>query len=68
MGRISSIIAGVLYAATAIALPGDLVFLADREVRPDEAAGLYYSKSCGAWPGRLTLPRGASRVRITGKV
>jgi photosystem II stability/assembly factor-like uncharacterized protein len=48
MGRISNIIAAVLCAATAIALPGDLVVLSDMEVRPDEAAGLYYLGSCRA--------------------
>jgi photosystem II stability/assembly factor-like uncharacterized protein len=41
-------VAAVLCAATAFGLPGELVVLADKEVRPDEAAGLYYLGSCDA--------------------
>jgi len=35
-------VVGVSLAAAAFALPGDLVVVSDKEVRPDEAAGLYY--------------------------
>jgi len=35
-------------AAAAYALPGDVVVISDREVAPDEAAGLYYMGSCEA--------------------
>ena len=48
MGRISHTVAGVLCAAAAVALPGELVVLSDMEVRPDEGAGLYYLGSCDA--------------------
>jgi photosystem II stability/assembly factor-like uncharacterized protein len=41
-------VAGVLFAAAAYALPGDLVVVSDKEVRPDEAAGFYYLGSCAA--------------------
>jgi hypothetical protein len=40
-------VAGVLFAAAAYALPGDLVVVSDKEVRPDEAAGLYYLGQAG---------------------
>ncbi len=35
-------VAGFVLAAAAFALPADLVVISDREVRPDEAGGLYY--------------------------
>jgi photosystem II stability/assembly factor-like uncharacterized protein len=41
-------VAGVLLAAAAYALPGELVVVSDKEVRPDEAAGFYYLGSCAA--------------------
>ncbi len=34
--------------AAAYSLPGDVVVLSDKEVRPDEGAGLYYLGSCAA--------------------
>ncbi|MEE8639541.1 MAG: hypothetical protein V3T41_03945 [bacterium] len=40
-------VAGVSFAAAALALPGDLVVISDREVTPDEAAGLYYLGQAG---------------------
>jgi len=44
------IIAAVTAAALAAAygLPGDVVVLSDKEVRPNDAAGLYYLGSCAA--------------------
>ena len=41
-------VASVSFAAAALALPGDLVVISDREVRPDEAAAFYYLGSCAA--------------------
>ncbi len=35
-------VVGFIFAAAAYALPGDLVVISEKEVRPDEAAGLYY--------------------------
>jgi photosystem II stability/assembly factor-like uncharacterized protein len=35
-------------AAAAYALPGDVVVVSDKEVRPDEAAGFYYLGTCTA--------------------
>ncbi len=35
-------VAAATFAAAAFALPADLVVISDREVRPDEAGGLYY--------------------------
>lgn len=35
-------VAAFLLVAAAYALPGDFVVISDKEVRPDEAAGLYY--------------------------
>ncbi|MGD8717958.1 MAG: M20/M25/M40 family metallo-hydrolase [Candidatus Zixiibacteriota bacterium] len=35
-------------ATAALALPGDLVVLSEREIRPSEAAGLYYLGVCSA--------------------
>jgi hypothetical protein len=40
-------VASVSFAAAALALPGDLVVISDREVRPDEAAGLYFLGQAG---------------------
>ncbi len=40
-------VAGVSFAAAAYALPGELVVVSDKEVRPDEAAGLYYLGQAG---------------------
>ncbi len=40
-------VAGVSFAAAAYALPGDLVVLSSKEVKPDEAAGLYYLGQAG---------------------
>ncbi len=40
-------VAGVSFAAAALALPGDLVVLSSKEVKPDEAAGLYYLGQAG---------------------
>jgi photosystem II stability/assembly factor-like uncharacterized protein len=40
-------VAGVSFAAAAFALPGDVVVISDKEVRPDEAAGLYYLGQAG---------------------
>ncbi|NIT35825.1 MAG: M28 family peptidase [candidate division Zixibacteria bacterium] len=42
------IVVGAFVAAAALALPGELVVISDKEVRPDEAAGLYYLGSCAA--------------------
>jgi photosystem II stability/assembly factor-like uncharacterized protein len=41
-------VASVTFAAAAYALPGDLVVISTKEVKPDEAAGLYYLGRCGA--------------------
>ncbi len=41
-------VAGALSVAAAFALPAELVVLSDKEVRPDEAAGLYYLGTCEA--------------------
>jgi photosystem II stability/assembly factor-like uncharacterized protein len=46
-----AIITAAFMAATAAAaygLPGDVIVISDREVRPDEGAGLYYLGSCTA--------------------
>ncbi len=40
--------AAAILTAAAWALPGDLVVISDREVRPDEAAGFYYLGTCAA--------------------
>ncbi len=40
-------VASVTFVAAAYALPGDLVVISDKEVRPDEAAGLYYLGQAG---------------------
>jgi photosystem II stability/assembly factor-like uncharacterized protein len=40
-------VAGFVFAAAAFALPADLVVVSDREVRPDEAGGLYYLGQTG---------------------
>ncbi|NIT34881.1 MAG: M20/M25/M40 family metallo-hydrolase, partial [candidate division Zixibacteria bacterium] len=55
-------VAGVGFAAAAFALPGDLVVVSDKEVRPDEAAGLYYLGSCGA--GYLYNGSSAALARV----
>ncbi len=45
--RIVAAVVGVGLAAAAFALPAELVVVSAKEVRPDEAAGLYYLGSCG---------------------
>jgi len=42
------VVAAAYLAAAALALPGGLVVISDKEVRPDEAAGFYYLGSCAA--------------------
>ncbi len=42
------VVGAALAAAAAYALPGDLVVISDKEVRPDEGAGLYYLGLCAA--------------------
>jgi photosystem II stability/assembly factor-like uncharacterized protein len=44
---ITAVITAAMLAA-AYGLPGDVVVISDKEVRPDEAAGLYYLGSCSA--------------------
>jgi len=44
--RIVAAVVGVGFAAAAFALPAELVVVSAKEVRPDEAAGLYYLGSC----------------------
>ncbi|MEE9455819.1 MAG: M20/M25/M40 family metallo-hydrolase [bacterium] len=41
-------VAAVVFNAAAFPLPGELVVISGKEVRPDEAAGLYYLGSYGA--------------------
>ena len=41
------VVAAFLFVAAAYALPGELVVVSDKEVRPDEAAGLYYLGQAG---------------------
>ena len=41
-------VAGAVFVAAAYALPGELVVVSNKEVRPDEAAGFYYLGSCAA--------------------
>ena len=50
------------FGAAAFALPGDLVVVSQKEVRPDEAAGLYYLGSCGA--GHLYNGSSAAVARV----
>ena len=42
------VVAAVLVAPKALALPAEFVVLSAKEVRPDEAAAFYYLGSCGA--------------------
>jgi photosystem II stability/assembly factor-like uncharacterized protein len=46
--KIVAAVVGVSLAAAAFALPAELVVVSAKEVRPDEAAGLYYLGSCRA--------------------
>ncbi len=57
------VIATVCLAAVTFALPGDLVVISAKEVRPDEDAGLYYLGSCGA--GYLYNGSSASLARVS---
>jgi photosystem II stability/assembly factor-like uncharacterized protein len=56
------VVATVCLAAAAYALPGDVVVISDKEVRPDEAAGVYYLGSCAA--GYLYNGSSSSLARV----
>ncbi|NIT35828.1 MAG: hypothetical protein GTN49_04905, partial [candidate division Zixibacteria bacterium] len=63
MKIINIIILGAAFlAAAACALPGDLVVISAKEVRPDEAAGLNYLGSCAG--GYLYNGSSAALARV----
>jgi photosystem II stability/assembly factor-like uncharacterized protein len=63
-------VAAAIYSAAAFSLPGELVVISAKEVRPDGKAGLYYLGRCGGgflYNGSATTLGGVAPYRVVGR-
>ncbi len=63
-------VAAVTFSAAAFALPGGFVAISDKEVRPDEGAGLYYLGRCGGgflYNGSSAALAAVAPYRVVGR-